>query len=184
MSDEAGALWLRRFNELVDKVNQMTKKAIAEKDISEWESERGKGMQSALGEYTPSEFWEAVDEIKRLRTGYMKILMASDGEMGDGDLARNVAQEMLGVIDTDAWIKNHPLEINPLKYGNSSESKEERENRLIQAIKDAPTVDGYVAPPKIRPGDIQVLMYMGWPASGTTVKDRDDFLAGIENNHG
>lgn len=38
---------------------------------------------------------EADAEIQRLREGYARLLDAGDLEMGDGDLARQVASEML-----------------------------------------------------------------------------------------
>lgn len=40
---------------------------ITDAELAEWESERGNGMMSALGEYTPDEFWRLLDEVKRLR---------------------------------------------------------------------------------------------------------------------
>lgn len=47
---------------MVTGVNQIT-----EKQISEWREMRNEGMVSAIGEYTPAEFWEVLDEIERLR---------------------------------------------------------------------------------------------------------------------
>ena len=35
--------------------------------IDELRALRGQGMVSAVGEYTPDELWEALDEIERLR---------------------------------------------------------------------------------------------------------------------
>ncbi len=40
---------------------------IDEKQIAEWRELRNEGMESAIGEYTPAEFWDALDEIERLR---------------------------------------------------------------------------------------------------------------------
>ncbi len=40
---------------------------------AEWRKEQGLGMISALGEYTPSEFWEALDEIDRLEKALEEI---------------------------------------------------------------------------------------------------------------
>ena len=39
---------------------------ITEKTLNEWKSYKGTGMTSALGEYTPEEFWDAIAEIERL----------------------------------------------------------------------------------------------------------------------
>ncbi len=36
-------------------------------NLDELRSLRGQGMISAVGEYTPTEFWDALDEIERLR---------------------------------------------------------------------------------------------------------------------
>lgn len=41
--------------------------AISDADIAEWEAFRGEGMVSAVGEYTPQEFWWLLDELKRYR---------------------------------------------------------------------------------------------------------------------
>ena len=38
-----------------------------EQQIAELRALRDKGMVSAVGEYTPEEFWEALDAIERLR---------------------------------------------------------------------------------------------------------------------
>lgn len=38
---------------------------------------------------------EADAEIERLRYGYERLISATDTEMGDGDLAREIAREML-----------------------------------------------------------------------------------------
>jgi hypothetical protein len=37
------------------------------KKIAELRSLRGQGMISAVGEYTPDEFWDVLDEIERLQ---------------------------------------------------------------------------------------------------------------------
>ena len=44
-----------------------TTKIITDKQITEWRKLRDEGMVSAIGEYTPPEFWDALDEIERLR---------------------------------------------------------------------------------------------------------------------
>ena len=38
------------------------------------------------------------NEIDRLREGYMKIILSSDIEMSDGDLARDISKKMLRSI--------------------------------------------------------------------------------------
>ena len=40
-------------------------------------------------------FQDAREEIERLREGYARLRDAGDLEMGDGDLARQIASEML-----------------------------------------------------------------------------------------
>lgn len=40
---------------------------ITDEEIAEWERERGNGRTSAVGEYTPSEFWQLLDEVKSRR---------------------------------------------------------------------------------------------------------------------
>lgn len=41
---------------------------ITKEQISEWRKLKNDGLTSAIGEYTPSEFWECLDEIERLNT--------------------------------------------------------------------------------------------------------------------
>lgn len=40
---------------------------ITKEQIAEWRAEEGNGMRSAVGEYTPDEFWMLLDEIERLQ---------------------------------------------------------------------------------------------------------------------
>ncbi len=47
---------------------------ITDKQIAEWEAERGNGMESAVGEYTPREFWLLLDEYKLLLSEVRKML--------------------------------------------------------------------------------------------------------------
>jgi hypothetical protein len=42
--------------------------AITDQQIAAWRKHQGAGMESALGEFTPPEFWEALSEIERLRS--------------------------------------------------------------------------------------------------------------------
>jgi hypothetical protein len=43
--------------------------AISRETIAEWREEQGKGMASAIGEYTPPEFWELLDAYEALARG-------------------------------------------------------------------------------------------------------------------
>lgn len=38
---------------------------IGEQQITEWLSVKGEGLTSAVGEYTPAEFWELLDEFQQ-----------------------------------------------------------------------------------------------------------------------
>lgn len=69
--------------------------SISDKQIAEWRALRNEGMTSAVGEYTPKEFWDVLDELERLRSGYRRLQKSNDFEMQDGDLARDIADEML-----------------------------------------------------------------------------------------
>jgi hypothetical protein len=46
---------------------------ITDKQIAEWRELRDEGMVSTIGEYTPPEFWDALDEIERLRAELKRI---------------------------------------------------------------------------------------------------------------
>ena len=48
--------------------------------IKEWRDLKSDGMTSAVGEYTPSEFWDALDEIERLRSALEWISQARTDE--------------------------------------------------------------------------------------------------------
>lgn len=45
---------------------------ITQKQIAEWRELKDEGMVSGVGEYTPPEFWEALDEIERLKRNVSK----------------------------------------------------------------------------------------------------------------
>lgn len=45
--------------------------------LAKWRSHQGQGMTSAVGEYTPDEFWLALDEIESLQ----KRLSEADAEL-------------------------------------------------------------------------------------------------------
>lgn len=53
--------------------------------------QEGASLRAAAAEIAS----EADAEIQRLREGYARLLDAGDLEMGDGDLARQIASEML-----------------------------------------------------------------------------------------
>lgn len=41
-------------------------KHITQEQLAEWRKLRGAGMESAIGEYTPPEFWQVLDELEQL----------------------------------------------------------------------------------------------------------------------
>lgn len=45
---------------------------ITQKQIAEWRELKDEGMVSGVGEYTPPELWEALDEIERLKRNVSK----------------------------------------------------------------------------------------------------------------
>ena len=47
-----------------------------EQRIAELRALRGSGMTSAVGEYTPDELWEALDDVERLRATLRGIVEA------------------------------------------------------------------------------------------------------------
>lgn len=49
---------------------------ISADQIAEWRRLRGQGMTSAVGEYTPGEFWEVLDELERVIRQRDKLLTA------------------------------------------------------------------------------------------------------------
>lgn len=56
---------------------------VTKQQIAEWRSLRGRGLVSAVGEYTPDEFWAALDEIDRLRE---EVLVLRTSSPGQGDI--------------------------------------------------------------------------------------------------
>ncbi len=48
---------------------------ITKDQLAEWRKYRGVGYTSAIGEYTPSEFWDALDEIDRLNALVNTLLL-------------------------------------------------------------------------------------------------------------
>lgn len=41
--------------------------SISSEQITRWRKLRGKGMTSAIGEYTPAEFWELLDAYEAVK---------------------------------------------------------------------------------------------------------------------
>lgn len=54
-----------------------------EKRIADLRAERGRGMVSAVGEYTPDELWEALDCIERLRAALQLAMWAMRAPLDD-----------------------------------------------------------------------------------------------------
>ena len=50
----------------------MNQTEVNHEQIAEWRKVRGHGMVSAVGEYTPSEFWLLLDSFERLERGLAK----------------------------------------------------------------------------------------------------------------
>lgn len=48
--------------------------AISLKQIAEWRTLKNQGMTSAIGEYTPSEFWELLDEYESVVNNYTRLI--------------------------------------------------------------------------------------------------------------
>jgi hypothetical protein len=63
---------------------------VTDEQIAKLRALRGQGLTSAVGEYTPDELWEALDEIERLRA-----LLAAPAEPVAPLLAEFVELEML-----------------------------------------------------------------------------------------
>jgi len=43
---------------------------ITHEQIVEWRKLQSKGMVSAIGEYTPAEFWDLLNEVEKMQEGY------------------------------------------------------------------------------------------------------------------
>lgn len=57
--------------------------AITPQEIAEWRQERDNGMTSAVGEYTPAEFWKLLDEVERMyRCMGVPAALLGDGRHG------------------------------------------------------------------------------------------------------
>lgn len=50
-------------------------KIPTKKQRMEWRREQGSGMQSAIGEYTPPEFWELLDAVDFLEDKIKQLLV-------------------------------------------------------------------------------------------------------------
>ena len=56
---------------------------ITKEQIAEWRKLKDSGMVSGVGEYTPPEFWEALDEIERLNrkiSKYHRLYQQANGK--------------------------------------------------------------------------------------------------------
>ena len=66
---------------------------MTNQQIKLWRKQKGDGLVSAIGEYTPDEFWAALEEIEKLRNGikkcckeYHAITWGCDGDCGSSDI--------------------------------------------------------------------------------------------------
>lgn len=75
--------------------------------IAELRKERGRGMVSAVGEYTPDELWEALDEIERLTTA-LKAANDQAERFERGWYLRGDVLEKL-----QSWADAYPLTVFP-----------------------------------------------------------------------
>ena len=76
---------------------------ITDKEIKDFRELKGMGMTSVVGEYTPSEFWDALNEIERLRRTLTGI---RDSNWKTWDDGFNTIEEF------ERWVKvrcNHVL---------------------------------------------------------------------------
>jgi hypothetical protein len=64
--------------------------AISLETIAEWRAERGRGMCSAIGEYTPAEFWTLLDAYEAIAYGVQGT---------DGGAAAGVPTEVLAAVE-------------------------------------------------------------------------------------
>jgi hypothetical protein len=85
---------------------------ITDEQIAEWRTMRKKGMVSAIGEYTPDEFWAALDEIERLRGKkekdidcFIRVNPQGDKAMAAGYCMTNEELQN-SIIETNEMIKN------------------------------------------------------------------------------
>lgn len=65
------------------------------KQINEWRALKNDGMRSAIGEYTPEEFWEALDDIERLRSCLRGLLLQVENCDGTAQLDISRAENLL-----------------------------------------------------------------------------------------
>lgn len=69
---------------------------ITDELIAEWEAERGNGMMSSVGEYTPEEFWWLLDEVKRLRADTVR-----QGATGELVLTQQALMQIVDYVLAD-----------------------------------------------------------------------------------
>jgi hypothetical protein len=62
---------------------------VSDEQIAEWRKLKSHGMVSAVGEYTPDEFWLALDEIERLRALRAPAITEGDSPRTDALRAKH-----------------------------------------------------------------------------------------------
>ena len=90
---------------------------IEKATIAEWRSEQGSGSQSALGEYTPPEFWELLDayelQLKRILALEEALAVAHEAAIKADRKERgrigNVSGNELYAMFSNAPVEPHPL---------------------------------------------------------------------------
>jgi hypothetical protein len=62
---------------------------VSDEQIAKWRKLKSHGMVSAVGEYTPDEFWLALDEIERLRAPRAPAITEGDSPRTDALRAKH-----------------------------------------------------------------------------------------------
>lgn len=77
---------------------------------AEWRAEQGQGMTSAVGEYTPGEFWELLNAYESLLAKLQPpgaTLSAAERSVGAGDLVSIIADGLDACTDGRGWDGRH-----------------------------------------------------------------------------
>lgn len=69
---------------------------ITDEQIKEWQELKGDGFTSAIGEYTPDEFWDALREIEDLRGALTDLVEQIEQVDGTAQLSIELAKKVLG----------------------------------------------------------------------------------------
>lgn len=79
---------------------------ITKELIEEWRKERDNGMVSAVGEYTPPEFWAALDEIERLTAEIARLTEERDAFRASSEIrgANGEAMRALLAAEHERWM--------------------------------------------------------------------------------